>query len=472
MLREDGYPCHLRATRALGQCRSTGSSPFEDLYRTTTNVVAQCNLTIHQKSIVLQDGNKKVAKLRRVRSRQVPDDIQALTVFETLCALSKGGKEKTKCPICLCNLGVSADLHGEESPALVAMTHCGHVFCADCLKEYAEKRHGQVYNNMCCPSCRRSIDQTQSVILIDTEKTEDRDRLKERRQQAKALIQKVARLLDESNGQLDSQIWEELYLSIDLPPDADSSRLSRFNAIPGGFLGHLRGATEIKIDARPNEMPKGAGADAGLSSKVRALLADLPRGERSVVFTESKSAVTHLTFVLQNKGIGCRALFSSQAISAQEVALQDWKSMLPDALGNEFIPFPVLIVQSGAAASGLTLTASCKMFIMEPMSRWEEEQQAYARCHRYGQENPVHVKCYFAPVSVESRLLEWRKRASERPAGNTTDTKIVYSPILAEDAEADTQLTLANENEAEQNRTNFLLGLTGEEQDVSLSSPM
>jgi hypothetical protein len=218
----------------------------------------------------------------------------------------------------------------------------------------------------------------------------------------------------------------------------------------------------MKLDSCPQA---GDCAEAGLSSKVRALLADLPRGERSVVFSESKSAVKHLKFVLEKAGIGCRALFSFQAISDAEVSLYDWKSTLPDAQGNQFIPFPVLIVQAGAAASGLTLTASCKIFIMEPFSRMEEEQQAYARCHRYGQENAVEVKCYYAPVSVESRLLEWRKRASERTAGNTTDTKIVYS-TLEGDADMDDHMTYVSENEAEQNRTNFLLGLMGEEQDT------
>jgi hypothetical protein len=39
----------------------------------------------------------------------------------------------------------------------------------------------------------------------------------------------------------------------------------------------------------------------------------------------------------------------------------------------------VLIVQAGAAACGLTLTAACKMFIMEPFRKHEEEKQAYAR---------------------------------------------------------------------------------------------
>jgi hypothetical protein len=403
-----------------------------------------------------------VAKLRQVESRQgqVSDDIQALTVFETLCALSNGEKDKTRCPVCLCNLGGSTDLPGGEQSSLVAMTNCGHLFCADCLKDYANNILKQGQHNMCCPSCRRAFDQKRPVVLVDPEKTSDRDELEERRERAKALVVKVARLLDESYGQLEPEIWEELYLSIDLPPGADCSRHSRLNAIPGDFLAHLRTATRIQLDARPGDMPITDGVNAaGLSSKVRALLADLPRKERSVVFSESKSAVIHLMVVLNEAGIGCRALFSMQAIPDAEVALQDWKSSLLDESGNELIPCPVLVVQAGAAASGLTLTAASKIFIMEPFSRVEEEQQAYARCHRYGQRQPVHVKCYYAPVSVESRLLEWRKRAFSESRGNVTqpETQIVYA-LIADVDETGQQEAAANENEAEQNRTNFLLG--------------
>ena len=66
-----------------------------------------------------------------------------------------------------------------------------------------------------------------------------------------------------------------------------------------------------------------------------------------------KSAVIHVTVVLEEAGIGCRALFPTQAIASAEVALQDWKSSSLDESGSEFIPYPVLVVQAGMAASGL-----------------------------------------------------------------------------------------------------------------------
>ena len=42
------------------------------------------------------------------------------------------------------------------------------------------------------------------------------------------------------------------------------------------------------------------------------------------------------------------------------------------------------------------------------MTRGEEELQAHARCHRFGQKKEVTVTTYFAPRSVESRTLGLR----------------------------------------------------------------
>jgi hypothetical protein len=80
-----------------------------------------------------------------------------------------------------------------------------------------------------------------------------------------------------------------------------------------------------------------------------------------------------------------------------------------------------------------TLTAASKMFLLEPFSKHEEEKQAYARLHRYGQTREVYCKIYFAPVSVESRLMEWRKRqVGSLRAGQSelrgTET-VLYAPL-------------------------------------------
>jgi hypothetical protein len=68
------------------------------------------------------------------------------------------------------------------------------------------------------------------------------------------------------------------------------------------------------------------------------------------------------------------------------------------------------------------------------------------RCHRHGQTNAVYVKCYYVPMSMESQLLERRKRAKEgssRPVtSNSNDdtgvgTAIKFSNLYGEDSDDD-----------------------------------
>jgi len=103
------------------------------------------------------------------------------------------------------------------------------------------------------------------------------------------------------------------------------------------------------------------------------LLCDLPRDEKSVVFVSSKVAAAHLMVVMKHHGIGARGLYGSQTEEDSETAVSDWRE-------NAYVH--VLIVQSGVAACGLTLTSASKMFFMHPLRRHEEEKQAYARIHR------------------------------------------------------------------------------------------
>jgi SNF2 family DNA or RNA helicase len=289
-----------------------------------------------------------------------------------------------------------------------------------------------------CPSCRKPV-YFAEVMQVDPKRTADQEACEKRREEAKSLVQQASHMLETSNGQLEPHLWEALYLAIDLPLGADKAVHGTFTAIPGKFLAHLRHSTGMPAHCGPNE----GLSSFELPSKIRALLSDLPQDERSVVFASSKQTIKHLLTLLETKNIGCRGLFTGQSEAKSESAVQDWQSS--DTIR-------VLVVQSGAAACGLTLTAASKMFILEPFIKHEEEQQAYARLHRYGQEKEVVCKIYYTPVSVESRLLEWRKRATGQAA---TEETIVYAPLRTEATEEDAET-------AEQNQTRFLLGLKGD----------
>jgi hypothetical protein len=84
-----------------------------------------------------------------------------------------------------------------------------------------------------------------------------------------------------------------------------------------------------------------------------------------------------LECVLTSLGIGCRVLHVGQNVACSERAVDEWQtSFSPKSGSTSTFPYPVLLVQAGAAASGLTLTAAHKMFLMEPFIRQSEELQA------------------------------------------------------------------------------------------------
>jgi SNF2 family DNA or RNA helicase len=438
---------------------------FESLQETiddSTVNIAVSNETISREL-------EKVERLRIVSERGISEEVQAMSAFDSLQALADGKQEKTRCPICLDYLGNGSKTR--SGPGTIAMTKCGHLYCMDCLLDSV--KHQNPHHSKQCPSCRKEFDIKSDVVHVDPQKKEDDGYVQARRDEAKRIVKDAYRLLEASNGQLDHHMWEQLYRSIDIPEGVDRSRDIRVSVLPRAFLAHLRFCTGMPVHCNPSDKPSSLRSDSScLSSKIKALLRDLPGDERSVVFASSRNTIKHLEVVFSQSGIGHRALFSGQAVTASEHAVIDWQSSGSDGMPE--IPYPVLIVQSGAAASGLTLTAACKMFMLEPFVRYEEEKQAYARIHRMGQKKECHCKIYYAPVSVESRLLEWRKLAASDGAtlaklSSNQDPSFVYSSTIIEE-EPEMDKMEHEDNGEEHTQTAFLLGLHNKTDDESEES--
>ena len=359
----------------------TPSRPFESrscMFESLQDTIAHSTVNIAISNETVSRELKKVQHLRIVSTRGISEEVQAMSAFDSLQALADGKKEKTHCPICLDYLGNGSKIRNNE-PGTIAMTKCGHLYCMDCLRDSV--KHQNSNRSKQCPSCRKEFDIKSDVVHVNPQKKEDDDNGHERRDEAKRIVKDAYRLLEASNGQLDPHMWEQLYRSIDVPLGVDRSRDIRVSVLPRDFLAHLRFCTGMPVHCNPTDKPSSLPSDSScLSSKIKALLRDLPRDERSVVFTSSRNTIKHLEAVFSQSGIGHRSLFSGQAVAASEHVVIDWQSSGSNEL--QHIPYPVLIVQSGAAASGLTLTAACKMFMLEPFVRYEEEKQAYARIHR------------------------------------------------------------------------------------------
>jgi SNF2 family DNA or RNA helicase len=453
---------HVLLGPTRGPCRSWNQSSARGYREDFASTILESTGDLEKHVLLLEEEREKMTRYQR--ATEIPEEVRQNSAYETLVALSENDFAHTWCPICMDHLGATKLNHTQSKSGIISLTHCGHLYCQLCLDNYVSARR-LAHQQTPCPTCRKSLDVADGVIAVDPNLSSELDDMKQKRLEAKQIIQQASKMLETSNGQLEAAMWEQLYLSIDLPTDVSTAGEPRLTAIPREVLQHLRAATGMETHCKSHEIPpNGLNGETrnSLSSKIQALLAEIPKDERCVIFSGSIGAIKHLTFCFRKLDMPHQAIYTGQNVNAQEHALAAWKSSTINILdGNSFIPFPILVVQSGAAASGLTLTDACKIFLLEPFSRQEEEQQAYARCHRYGQINPVHVKVFYTPVSVESRLLEWRKKAGQYQADNNVTTKYASLDGMEEDDD-DEQLPMnhgmAKEDEYT-NQTLFLLGL-------------
>jgi Ring finger domain len=351
--------------------RTEAPKRCETLYQSARSTLDHCSRIIATSAATVASEERKLHRLCDVSQKGVEESVAAMSAFESLQALWNGEPEKTSCCICLDYLGFGDE--DSMTTATISMTKCGHLYCRGCLRDCMANP-----NNNHCPSCRKAFHPVNDIVHIDPKKTEDRTVFFAHNGPVMPrIVLEASHMLEESNGLLEPEMWDHLYLAIDEPEGVDDSLDSRVSALPRHFLRHLRACTPgIPVHCAPSDKPASLDLENNcLSSKVKALLRDLPRDERSVVFSVSKASIQHLESVFKMFGIGCRSLFSGQNVEASERAVLEWQQA-SSTQNVATIPCPVLLVQAGAAASGLTLTAACKMFLMEPFLRHSEEQQA------------------------------------------------------------------------------------------------
>ena len=98
---------------------------------------------------------------------------------------------------------------------------------------------------MGCPNCSHRIDSTK-IVPIDSSLTQGVVKEEEqKRLVAKELIQKASKMSEESRGQLDPDIWEQLYLSVDLPTNVPKHGMSSLTTIPREVAQHFRATSGL-----------------------------------------------------------------------------------------------------------------------------------------------------------------------------------------------------------------------------------
>ena len=106
--------------------------------------------------------------------------------------------------------------------------------------------------SVACVVCRKKLDIEKDHVRIDPHKQQQQAAAREeKRARAKGVVEGLAQKLEESQGQLDAETWEQLYHAIDVPDPQNARRDIRVSALPSDFLAHLRSATGLPTISAP-----------------------------------------------------------------------------------------------------------------------------------------------------------------------------------------------------------------------------
>jgi len=158
------------------------------------------------------------------------------------------------------------------------------------------------------------------------------------------------------------------------------------------------------------------------SPKMCALIREVKRlkGEKTVVFSQHRAAVLHAARVLNHAGVKCVRIVKGDRAEILQQAVQ---------IFNTDTKCSVLLLHSGPAASGLTLTVSRHVILLEPFSKAGEEAQALNRCHRIGQAGNVKCCVLYYMNTVEERML-WLRKQEKELWGDTDSFSLPSSGFL------------------------------------------
>ena len=278
----------VKIAPACGPYRTVVPRWYEVMHGRLRDRINGCNDKVYSLSSTIRHEQHSINRFSNILEREITgsdEAIKATSAFEKLSALASGKQNETHCCICLDFLGSNCN-DCPNAVATIAMIDCGHLYCRPCLAGCQRV----------CPTCRRPFNFATDVSYIDLTKTFDRDEaLLQQKENERQELREAYQRLQENEGLMDPRLWNRLYHSIGEVEKADLD--IRVPALPRHLLGHVRECLKgchpyLPVLCPPSSSPYMLdGSEPVLSSKVKALLSDLPEDERSVVFSSSSSTI-------------------------------------------------------------------------------------------------------------------------------------------------------------------------------------
>ena len=197
----------------------------------------------------------------------------------------------------------------------------------------------------------------------------------------------------------------ELYESVRVAADVQVRRVLQRQSFKGAQITILDALLKLRQVCCDPHLVKGNQPLPGMERAKLELLADLLpalviEGRRVLVFSQFTGLLELIAEQLQALKLPFLSLTGKTPPPARASVVQRFQAQ----------EVPVLLISLKAGGLGLNLTAADTVIHMDPWWNPAVEEQATARAHRIGQDQPVFVYKLVVQGSIEERMLELQAR--------------------------------------------------------------
>ena len=201
----------------------------------------------------------------------------------------------------------------------------------------------------------------------------------------------------------------ELYESVRVAADVQVRRVLERQSFNGAQISILDALLKLRqVCCDPHLLKTGKAVSVEVPTIERAkleLLADMlpalvEEGRRVLVFSQFTELLELIADQLQNQALPFLSLTGKTSPKDRGGVVQRFQAQ----------EVPILLLSLKAGGVGLNLTAADTVIHMDPWWNPAVEEQATARAHRIGQDQPVFVYKLVVEGSIEERMLELQAR--------------------------------------------------------------
>ena len=224
-----------------------------------------------------------------------------------------------------------------------------------------------------------------------------------------------------------------LYESVRVAADEQVRRVLRRKSFAGSQIAILDALLKLRQVCCDPHLVKGPKALADkaavpMERAKMALLCDMlpelvAEGRRVLVFSQFTEMLALVEVELAALALPCLVLTGDTTVRSRGAIVQQFQAKT----------VPVMLVSLKAGGVGLNLTAADTVIHLDPWWNPAVEQQATARAHRIGQDQPVFVYKLVVEGSIEERMLALQARKAALAEGVLGVDAAVATKFSAED---------------------------------------